>query len=96
MTEERNEIKVDPEKERVLNDMRIKAKEIHTFLQLSGKDYTLDDYLSFGFINFINSTNMIPQFMAPVKYMLNLYIDGVLQMEEMRLQKEHGILSIKK
>jgi hypothetical protein len=96
MSEEETKSKekeVDPEREAVLNEMKAKAKEIHTALSLMGKEYTLEDYLAFSFITFMNASSMVPEFLRPTRHMLNMWVDGKLQMEEML---KNGILSLEK
>lgn len=81
-------------KELALAELNKKAAEIYNYIKLNKKEYALEDFLAFSFITLINASALIPQFEKPTKYILNVYLDGMVQIKEIQKAGSNGILSI--
>jgi hypothetical protein len=70
-------------------EIKIKAATIAA--DLKGKDYTLEDYTAFSVITLMNLCTLLPHFHPYVKKILNLWVDGQVQLDE---RTDNGILSL--
>lgn len=86
---------INPDKQRIFDNIKNSAQEVNIALSLMNKEYTLDQYINFSLITLLNAAHLLPSIQSPVKAILNYWIDGQLQLEEKDKDLNNGILLIK-
>lgn len=62
-------------------ELKEKANEIAILIRESC-DYTLDDYMAFSIVTMMNAAAIEPKLHPPVKYLVNVWINSLIQIDE--------------